>query len=83
MDSEVESEISFDSSSTPDEDVQWPLKTSARAPDQIALDPANQKEFEKFVKKKHDQVPCLMFFHYVAYILLFRRSNEIRKPNLV
>ncbi|OQV17519.1 putative MKI67 FHA domain-interacting nucleolar phosphoprotein [Hypsibius exemplaris] len=56
-DSDVESEVSFATSSTADEDVvQWPSSSAARAPEQIALDPGNQKEFEKFVKKKHEQI---------------------------
>jgi len=56
MDSDVESEASNESGSTVEEDVQWPSKASAPAPDQIALDPGNQKEFEKFVRKKHEQI---------------------------
>lgn len=45
--------MSLDTSSVTDEDVQWPSEAST---DQIALNPGNQKEFEKFVKKKHEQV---------------------------
>lgn len=54
--SDNESEVSFATSSVVDEDVQWPSNSAARAADQLALDPGSQKEFEKFVKKKHDQV---------------------------
>ncbi|GAV05904.1 hypothetical protein RvY_15963 [Ramazzottius varieornatus] len=53
MDSDQESEMSLDTSSVTDEDVQWPSEAST---DQIALNPGNQKEFEKFVKKKHEQI---------------------------
>jgi len=55
-DSDLESEVSFATSSTADDDVQWPSNSGARAPEQIALDPGNQKEFEKFVRKKHEQI---------------------------
>ena len=55
-DSDQESEVSFATNSTVDEDVAWPSNSAARAPEQISLEHGDQKDFEKFVKKKHEQV---------------------------
>jgi len=57
-DSDLDSEVSFATSSTADDDVSWPSNSASRAPEQmtLALDPGNQKEFEKFVRKKHEQI---------------------------
>ncbi|XP_055345494.1 MKI67 FHA domain-interacting nucleolar phosphoprotein-like [Paramacrobiotus metropolitanus] len=76
MDSDNESEISINSSSTAEDkddvqSLQWPTKASV---DQIALDPKNQSEFEKFVKKKHEQIkrdqetqPGVIYLGHVPY----------------
>ena len=81
-DSDQESEVSFATNSTVDEDVAWPSNSAARAPEQISLEHGDQKDFEKFVKKKHEQVSrrliCTNSFSSTRETA-FSRSKKTRK----